>query len=255
MLIKVRLRHLRFPCGVRLLTWAVAVVEQNRLLSGMIKYVQAADRSTGQAVCNEHTCPTMSAGPYVDCDFSHPRHRSLTLNNSTTYTWIDTNRNPIHLPAATYMKHIQTWVNGKITDPGLFPTDSFVSAPALPRDEAGSGDSDSWLGKSSGFPQRFENELKNMYKQMFRCYAHLYWQHWLIFWDLNSHRELNTCFVHFVNVGRIYGLLHDRDMEPMMPLVELWVTMDILPRLITGSDTLGGEKGEKAVAASPAAAS
>ena len=37
------------------------VVEQNRLLSGMIKCVQFEGRSSG-AVCNEQTCPTMSAG-------------------------------------------------------------------------------------------------------------------------------------------------------------------------------------------------
>lgn len=40
-----------------------SVVEQNRLLSGMIKCVQSEDRSSGRSVCNEHSCPTMSAGP------------------------------------------------------------------------------------------------------------------------------------------------------------------------------------------------
>ncbi len=75
-------------------------------------------------------------------------------------------------------------------------------------------------------------EIKNMYKQMFRCYAHLYWQHWLTFWDLSAHRELNTCFVHFVNVGRIFNLLNEKDMEPMGPLVDLWVTSGVLPKRV-----------------------
>ena len=70
-----------------------------------------------------------------------------------------------------------------------------------------------------------------MYKQMFRCYAHLYWQHWLFFWDTSSHRELNTCFVHFVNVGRIYGLFNERDVEPMTPLIEIWVKQGVLPKI------------------------
>lgn len=43
-------------------TDAFLVVEQNRLLSGMIKCVQSEDRSSGRSVCNEATCPTMSAG-------------------------------------------------------------------------------------------------------------------------------------------------------------------------------------------------
>ncbi|KAK5114913.1 hypothetical protein LTR62_002072 [Meristemomyces frigidus] len=188
------------------------IVEQNRLLSGIIKCVQSEDRSSGRSVCNEITCPTMSAG-------------------STVYTWIDTNRNPINLPASTYIKHIQTWVNGKVQDPSLFPFDSFASAPPLPSPAQLAADPNGWLGKTSGFPQRYENEIKNMYKQMFRCYAHLYWQHWLFFWDTNSHRDLNTCFVHFVNVGRIYGLFNDKDMEPMQPLIDIWVKQGVLPKL------------------------
>ena len=66
---------------------------------------------------------------------------------------------------------------------------------------------------------------------MFRCYAHLYWQHWLAFWDTSSHRELNTCFVHFVNVGRTYGLFTDKDTEPMQPLIDLWVRQGVLPEV------------------------
>lgn len=41
------------------------VVEQNRLLSGMVKIVQTEDRSNGTGLCNDKTCPTMSAGGYV----------------------------------------------------------------------------------------------------------------------------------------------------------------------------------------------
>ena len=37
----------------------------NRLLTGMIKVIQEVDTNTGLAICNEKTCPTMSAGRYV----------------------------------------------------------------------------------------------------------------------------------------------------------------------------------------------
>ena len=84
------------------------------------------------------------------------------MTYSTTYTWIDTNRNPINLPAPTYIKHIQTWVNGKIQDQSLFPTDNFSSAPPLFSPTAALDDPNHWLGKTSGFPQRFETEIKNM---------------------------------------------------------------------------------------------
>ncbi|KAK3725132.1 hypothetical protein LTR37_000643 [Vermiconidia calcicola] len=186
------------------------IVEQNRLLTGMLMCVQEKDRSTGIPTCNDKACPSMSAGP-------------------TTYTWIDTKGNPINLPAPIYIKHIQTWVAGKVTDRSIFPTDNFTSAPPLPRPSEMQQDPNWWMGKSSGFPQRFLNEIKNMFKQMFRCYAHLYWQHWLTFWHTSAHRELNTCFVHFMNVGRIYDLLTDKDIEPMAPLVDLWVKQGVLP--------------------------
>ena len=45
------------------------------------------------------------------------------------------------------------------------------------------------------------------------------------------HRELNTCFVHFMNVGRLYGLLNEKDIEPMAPLVELWAKQGVLPKI------------------------
>ncbi|KAM3418576.1 hypothetical protein BST61_g4552 [Cercospora zeina] len=202
------------------------IVEQNRLLTGMVKIVQTDDRSSGVGLCNEKCCPTMSAG-------------------GTTYTWIDTNRNPINLPAATYIKHIQTWVAGKIQDESVFPTSTFTQAPPVPSPQSVSNDPNNWLGKASGFPQRFEAEIKNMYKQMFRCYAHLYWQHWMAFWDLNAYRELNTCFIHFINIGRSANLLTDRDTEPMQPLIDLWLRRGDLPQIT--------QEGENKTAAEDAA--
>lgn len=167
------------------------------------------------------------------------RFNPLMCLTRTTYTWIDTKGNPINLPAPTYIKHIQTWVNGKVQDQSIFPTDNFTSAPPLPRTSDLKEDPNHWLGKTSGFPQRFEHEIKNMYKQMLRCYAHLYWQHWLTFWELSAHRELNTCFVHFMNVGRSYNLLNEKDIEPMLPLVDLWVKEGVLPKyeVVSGGGT------------------
>nr|OQO31655.1 hypothetical protein B0A51_01145 [Rachicladosporium sp. CCFEE 5018] len=210
--------------------------EQYRLLGGMLKIVQEVDPTRGKSICSDQSCPTMSAG-------------------SASYTWIDQNRNPMPLPAPTYTKHIQIWVGGKVLDTTLFPVDPFTTAPSIPSPSQQSSDPSYWLGKPSGFPQRYEAELKNMYKQMFRCYAHLYWSHWLAFWDLGAYRELNTCFVHFVNVGRLYGLLAERDVEPMQPLVELWVKQGVLPKVgkeeasAPGSAGGMGQGGSQAISA------
>ena len=85
------------------------------------------------------------------------------------------------------------------------------------------------------------------YKQMFRCYAHLYWAHWLTFWDLECYRELNTCFVHFNNVGRRFGLISDKDTEPMQGLINLWVQQGVLPKMVTdGAAQASGPSGGSA---------
>lgn len=119
------------------------VVEQKRILTNMLNCVFGDDRSKVQSICNEQTCPTMTAGV-------------------TIYPWVDTKGNPINLPAATYIKNIQIWVNGKIQDPTLFPTDTFTSAPQVNPSVDPSNKDTTWLGKTSGFPQRFETEIKNM---------------------------------------------------------------------------------------------
>ncbi|TKX22313.1 hypothetical protein C1H76_5421 [Elsinoe australis] len=187
------------------------VVEQNRLLDGMLKVIQESDRSTALPICNQHTCPSMTAGPGV------------------TYTWLDANKNSVRVPAPQYIAYVQRWITGKITDPSIFPTDAFTGPPP-PLNNPPAGTQDSWLGKSSGFSASFPSDIRNIYRQMFRCYAHVYHAHWLEFWHLGAYKELNTCFIHFVNVGRLFGLLNDKDLEPMGPLIDIWLEKGWLPR-------------------------
>lgn len=64
-----------------------------------------------------------------------------------------------------------------------------------------------------------------------RCYAHIYHGHWLEpFWDLDSTKFLNTCFIHFINVGRTFNILGEREMEPMGPLIQVWEVKGLLPK-------------------------
>lgn len=194
------------------------VVEQNRLLDGMLKIVQESDRNTGLPICNQHSCPSMNAGPGI------------------SYTWLDSNKNSVRVPAPQYIAYVQRWIAGKVTDPTIFPTENYTGAPPALNSTAsftqGSAlpNADNWLGKSSGFPPGYPSDVRNIYRQMFRCYAHMYHSHWLDFWHLGAYKELNTCFIHFVNVGRLFGLLTDKDIEPMGPLIDIWLEKGWLPR-------------------------
>ncbi|KAF1814117.1 Mob1/phocein [Eremomyces bilateralis CBS 781.70] len=207
--------------------FAHQVVEQYRLLDSMIQVIKCPDERTGEAICNEKCCPTMSAAGH-------------------TYTWLDNLKRPIKIPACRYIELVQRWIIGKISDPSLFPIDTGAATGALGGINtpgantpiaAGPTSLNSsmsaltgrdWLGRASGFPENFENDLKSMYRQMMRCYSHLYHGHWVDLWHLSAWKELNTCFIHFINVGKLYGLIGDKETEPMQPLMEIWVSRGLL---------------------------
>ncbi|KAF2495994.1 Mob1/phocein [Lophium mytilinum] len=241
------------------------VVEQYRLLEQMIDIIKVIDEKTGAPVCNPNVCPTMSASGLEDFQEyrkiypSNPSQKELerniqtwlTLPTSHTYTWLDNNKKPIKIPAIQYINLVQKWIVGKINDSSIFPTDTTSPTFAAATYASGSltpmsapqplGPTNlnaslstlagrDWLGKSSGFPESIESDIKSIYRQMMRCYAHLYHGHWLDpFWNVNAYKELNTCFIHFVNVGKLFELIGDKETEPMQPLIDLWLAKGLLP--------------------------
>ncbi|KAF3040868.1 hypothetical protein E8E12_001477 [Didymella heteroderae] len=232
------------------------VVEQYRLLEQMIEVIKVIDDRTGKPICNPDVCPTMSASGH-------------------TYTWLDNNKKPIKIPAIQYINLVQKWIVGKINDPSIFPTDTtpmnlnpstYASGSATPGNSTPQALPPSslnaplsqlsgreWLGKSSGFPETFEGDIKSIYRQMMRCYAHIYHGHWLEpFWNVNAYKELNTCFIHFINVGRLYGLIGDKEIEPMQPLIELWTEKGLLPAPVKAEQ--GPPRSSGGQSAAPAAA-
>ncbi|KAH8628965.1 hypothetical protein IG631_16222 [Alternaria alternata] len=205
----------------------------------MIEIIKVVDDRTGKPVCNPDTCPTMSASGH-------------------TYTWLDNNKKPIKIPAIQYINLVQKWIVGKINDPNIFPTDTTAISIGASTYASGSMTPTStpqplppsnsnaplsqlagreWLGKSSGFPETFEGDIKSIYRQMMRCYAHIYHGHWLDpFWNVSAYKELNTCFIHFINVGKLFNLIGDKEIEPMQPLVDLWAEKGLLPPITAAKE-------------------
>ena len=170
-----------------------------------------------------------------------------------TYTWLENGR-PAKIPAPAYILRVQKWIVGKIQDTKIFPTEpplsvaagtypsgdtamSPVTTPiAMPPTNLNaslsslSGANNDWVGKASGFPQNYHQDLKSIIKQMFRCYSHLYHNHWdNPFWHINRHLELNSCFVHFTTVAMYYDLLPKKDMEPLQPLIDIFIREKVIP--------------------------
>ncbi|KAI9839828.1 MAG: hypothetical protein M1819_000018 [Sarea resinae] len=207
------------------------MVEQYRLLSSQLACVQEVDGKTGLALCNPQSCSAMTAA-------------------SNTYTWLDSNKAPIKIPACQYISLVQKWISGKLLDPVTFPTDPNTVATAAPsaatyasgglntpgantpiaagptslNTSISSLAGQDWVGKASSFPEHFLSDCKSIARQMFRCYAHLYWSHWVDpFYHTSKTKDLNTCFVHFMNVALLFELLSEKDIEPMQPLIDIWI--------------------------------
>ncbi|MCJ1372275.1 hypothetical protein MMC20_003498 [Loxospora ochrophaea] len=223
------------PENVDLGEWlAHQTVENYRLAEKLLDVVKEVDQKTGQPICNSTTCPVMSAG------------------RSHTYTWLNHDKVPVKVPAYQYISMVQKWIVGKIHDPKAFPTDTpstsastFASGgldtphantpiPAGPTTidaplSALSGSD--WIGKNSGFPKTFIDDLKNIFRQMFRFYAHLYHSHFTEpFYHLpTGMADLNSSFLHFMSVAKLFGLLNDKDTVPMQPLIDYWIASSFIP--------------------------
>ncbi|EFQ96743.1 kinase activator [Nannizzia gypsea CBS 118893] len=216
------------PKNVELGEWlAHQVVEQNRLLHGMLQVIQEINSITGYPICNEMTCPTMSAG-------------------NLTYTWLVDGK-AARISAPKFINRVEKWIVSKIHDPVMFPTDPVSATPITfgyteqangevpsgqpqPQQQQATDPSQDWIGKSSGFPPTFYKDCQGIMKQMFRCYAHLYHGHWENpFWHINKHEVLNMCFVHFVTVAKYYKLVSDKELEPMQPLIDIYTKQEKIP--------------------------
>lgn len=154
-----------------------------------------------------------------------------------SFTWLNSRREPVELPAYEYITLMQRWISGKIDDTKIFPTDaagvSFAQNPSIaatPLSQLTSPGEPDWVGKRSGFPQNFVEVCQTIFRQMFRVYSHLYWAHYVEpFYNLNLEKQLNSCFSHFILTATALDLLRPHELEPMQPLIDLWAANGTFP--------------------------
>ncbi|KAK7414303.1 Maintenance of ploidy protein mob2 [Neonectria punicea] len=194
------------------------VVEHYRNLWNFVRVIHEKEED-GLSICNSTSCPRMSAG----------------VNHS--FTWLNHRREPVELPAHEYMTLMQRWISGKIDDNNIFPTDpsgiSYAHNPAItttPLSQLTNPGEPEWIGKRSGFPDKFVEICQMIFRQMFRVYAHLYWAHFTEpFYHLNLEKQLNSCFSHFVLTATALDMLKPAELEPMQPLIDLWAANGTFP--------------------------
>jgi len=184
--------------------------------------------------CTPATCPVMSAGPRFE------------------YRWADGKvvKKPIEVSAPEYVDRLMNWVEGQLEDELMFPkgspaahvgggggaagaalspsvsmmTEDVEAAAsgaaareavrAASRDATGSADRAAVV-----YPARFRSQAAQIYKRLFRVYAHMYHSHMGVILELELENHLNTCFKHFIYFALQFDLIQDRELAPLADLI------------------------------------
>ncbi|PNY22498.1 Maintenance of ploidy protein mob2 [Tolypocladium capitatum] len=186
---------------------AYQVVEQYRNLWNFVRIIHEKELD-GNSICNPTTCPKMSAGDH-------------------SYTWLNQDQEPAEFPARESMTLTQRWITGKIDNDTIFPTNplgaSFANCPEYSNSIGLPHYNEDWLGIQSGFPKQFGVTCQLMFRQIFRIYAHLYWNHFVEpFYHLNLEKHLDSCFSSFILTATSLDMLRRDELEPMQDLINLW---------------------------------
>jgi len=130
--------------------------------------------------CTDETCKTMSAG-------------------RNEYLWKDDQKykKPTRVTAPVYIDLLLNWVNEQISNPDLFPVD-----------------------ENAKFPRNFMTRVKDIYKRLFRLYAHLYYSHFEKISSIGAKAHLNTCFKHFVFFILEFKLVDDKGLAPLKNFID-----------------------------------
>jgi len=115
---------------------------------------------------------------------------------ATEYQWTDSNKKTIKVHASQYIDYVMTWIQNLLDDESLFPTKAGVD-----------------------FHRDFHHHLKQIYKQLFRVFAHIYHSHFNAILALSTQGHLNTLLAHFICFGCEFELLDRKELGPMIDFV------------------------------------
>lgn len=119
--------------------------------------------------------------------------------NRFEYLWKDNakHKTPVKLPAPEYIDMLMAWVEDLLNDDTLFPT----------RDGA-------------VYARGFVTVVKNIFRRLFRVFAHVYYSHFDKIVSLGAEAHLNSCFKHFIAFVTEFDLVDKREQEPLKDLIK-----------------------------------
>ncbi|MCJ1227171.1 Mitotic exit network component [Toensbergia leucococca] len=128
------------------------------------------------------------------------------LQTKFEYLWQDSEnyKRPTKMPAPEYIEHLMAWVQGNIDNESMFP--SRIGVP---------------------FPKTFPPLIRQVFKRLYRVYAHIYCHHYPVIVQLGLEPHLNTSFKHYVLFIDEHSLASGKDFwGPLGDLVDSMLRSD-----------------------------
>ncbi|MCJ1298410.1 MOB kinase activator 1B [Hypocenomyce scalaris] len=138
--------------------------------------------------CSPQSCPEMKA------------------TDEFEYLWQDSEnfRRPTKMPAPEYIEHLMAWVQSNVDNEQMFP--SRIGVP---------------------FPKTFSALIRQLFKRLYRVYAHIYCHHYPVIVQLGLEPHLNTSFKHYVLFVDEHSLASGKDFwGPLGDLVDSMLRSD-----------------------------
>ncbi|KIW20450.1 hypothetical protein PV08_01025 [Exophiala spinifera] len=137
--------------------------------------------------CSPQSCPEMKA------------------TDEFEYLWQDAATGypkPTKMAAPEYIEHLMTWVQSNVDNESTFP--SRIGVP---------------------FPKHFPSTVRQLFKRLYRVYAHIYCHHYQVIVHLGLEPHLNTSFKHYVLFIDEHGLEKGGGKDYWGPLGDLVESM------------------------------
>ncbi|KAI6200753.1 hypothetical protein M3Y96_00767500 [Aphelenchoides besseyi] len=131
--------------------------------------------------CTAATCPTMSGGSKYE------------------YLWQDDQnfKRPTRLPAPQYMSLLMEWIEQRINDETIFPSNTDVP-----------------------FPIDFRNVCSKILSRLYRVFVHVYIHHFDRLNQIGAEPHANTLYKHFYYFVTVHSLVSKRELDALKDLNE-----------------------------------
>ncbi|KAK2465377.1 hypothetical protein APHAL10511_002731 [Amanita phalloides] len=121
---------------------------------------------------------------------THQTCPTMSCGPTLNYPWINHAGKAMTLSAPTYIDTVMSSLQKLVEDENVFPTKT-----------------------NQPFHSSFPNTIRNIYRQLLRVFAHIYYAHFPQVLHLRAEPHFNSLFAHFLAFGREYELLDVRDIK------------------------------------------